>query len=380
MRPTKVSSAKVSIIVGKAGIVAVLDGGRSRTEVAASGFVFNASGSHDKDYPSEMSRLHFAWDCYEYSPGYMMSCPSAITDFFTSSPIITVPAGVVQITESVVYVVSVFVSSPWSDSSDSTSIQITLAPQVIPTVALRPLTKKLSSFVKNILTGAVMLPQNLTAIASWSLNAFTQEYLNTISLTPTIASFSAPGANDFYLVIAPNTLSPGATFVFTLIAQETDGFSGIVASAQINVIMNSPPINGELITFPSKGIAFQTYFQLTTISWSDDLSDYPLSFMIYSYTLNQKDIVIVNPRGVSTSASTVLAQGLSSMGHRVTCGVQASDIHGDIGSVETFVTVLPLDVNTSRLTALVDSALSVALKSNNIEAVSFSFILFTLQA
>ena len=58
------------------------------------------------------------------------------------------------------------------------------------------------------------------------------------------------------------------------------------------LIVNAPPIGGRTIVSPLSGDALMTDFTMSTIGWSDDLSDYPLSYR-FSYQLAISDLIPV---------------------------------------------------------------------------------------
>ena len=76
---------------------------------------------------------------------------------------------------------------------------------------------------------------------------------------------------------------------------------------------NSPPIGGRASVSPSVGYALVTDFAMATTGWSDDLSDYPLSYS-FSYQLAISDltpaltVAVLSPLPYAVS---VLPPGLS---------------------------------------------------------------------
>lgn len=104
------------------------------------------------------------------------------------------------------------------------------------------------------------------------------------------------------------------------------------------------------------------------MNWIDDLSDYPLSYMIAYYTLTDEQLTIVKPSNEGSSARSLLSQGLSSKLFLVTCIVFATDVLGDVGTYEKDVRVDPIPL--ADLSGVLDSQLSLAFKTLDADKVS----------
>jgi hypothetical protein len=107
--------------------------------------------------------------------------------------------------------------------------------------------------------------------------------------------------------------------------------------------MNSPPEGGATKTSPSDGHAFNTSFLLSTYSWSDDASDYPLSYVIWYYTVSSSSATIVKTKDQISYTYARLAQGTKGSGYNITIVGNASDIYGSTSSASCKVRVHPID-------------------------------------
>lgn len=373
-RPLAFSSAKVSIIVGVSGVVATIAGGKARTETASVGFSLDASASFDIDYPTNKSTLKFRWECYEYAPLFLKPCPAAFSLY--PSPVNIISRDDIDVNKTTVYAFTVFVSNLLNVSGSSV-VYITIVPELIATASISSMvTNKVSIRTKIVLQGRIIVPnmgRNISATgnisAAWTVLGSDVDVISAMALSPTSTTFLAPSTYSFPVAIAPNILSSGATYTFILSAYTHSDQDTFVASAQVVINVNSPPSGGILVVQPTNGTALKTIFQLVSSSWSDEPTDYPLTFMMYYYTSNSDIYTIIKSSSAAASAISMLGQGTPSMNYQVTCAVQVSDVYGDYGTTESRVTVNPLNVQTSQLLGLVNSTLSVLWKSNNVEAI-----------
>ena len=366
VNPFAFSSAKVSVIVGVSGVIASLAGGSTRTVVSSEGFTLDASASYDIDYPTNKSALQYRWNCYEYSPVYLNPCPPTI--LLSNRAINVIHGKGIPVNETTVYVFAVVVSNALN-ASDSNVAFITVVPDLIPTANLLTVMSKVSASSKLILQGKISVPPNFNASALWAIADADPDYLTSIALSSTTAHFTAPSIYSFAIAIAPNMLSAGSTYTFVLAVHSDDFLYDLTASAEVIIHVNSPPTRGVLKVTPTTGTAFHTFFQMISFRWVDDISDYPLSFLMYYYTVDSNIVTIIKSASVTTSKTTILGQGLSSMNYEVTCVIQATDIFGDSGSVDEKVTVMPLNASNSALSEIVNSSLAVLWKSNDVESV-----------
>ncbi|KAG7384504.1 hypothetical protein PHYPSEUDO_002556 [Phytophthora pseudosyringae] len=129
--------------------------------------------------------------------------------------------------------------------------------------------------------------------------------LPTADVSDTSDAFTLPltSANN---AIRSFKLTPGLTYTFRLVANDTEGNVGF---GSVSVIVNAPPTSGTFVVSPQSGYAMQDAFTLTCSLWSDDVDDYPLaySFGVLS-TANFEAL-----RNNATDANTLVAQLRKSM-------------------------------------------------------------------
>ena len=94
---------------------------------------------------------------------------------------------------------------------------------------------------------------------------------------------------NFPLAILPNTFVAGRTYTFRLSAYSPVN-TALLGHTEMVLTVNSPPAGGRVTTFPKKGSALATDFTMTATGWSDDLSDYPLSFL-FAYQIAKSDLI-----------------------------------------------------------------------------------------
>ena len=82
--------------------------------------------------------------------------------------------------------------------------------------------------------------------------------------------------------------------MFTL--SVTSPSSPVVTTATVTVEMNAPPSSGVAIVDPVEGVSLETLFQIRTLYWVDDPNDYPLSYIISSYTWNPSMKTIIKSK------------------------------------------------------------------------------------
>ncbi|KAK3256764.1 hypothetical protein CYMTET_34118, partial [Cymbomonas tetramitiformis] len=89
-------------------------------------------------------------------------------------------------------------------------------------------------------------------------------------------SLDCQGTNQEHLVLRAGSLTPGATYLFTLTATDSVGTS----SAKVAVEVNTAPAGGQIMVSPLSGTALATEFSFMASDWVD--SDQPLWYK-YSY-------------------------------------------------------------------------------------------------
>lgn len=107
---------------------------------------------------------------------------------------------------------------------------------------------------------------------------------------------------------------------------------------------------------------------MLTFSWTDDVSDYPLTYAFGFYQIDDSATILIKPRNEGTSVLSVLSQGLQSLNNFVTCVVLAYDVYDDFSSASLQIKVNP--ILQSAMANALSSQMGLAFQTSNVEAVS----------
>jgi hypothetical protein len=364
--PAMSTLAIVTVNVGISGVRALIQGGLVRTHINTKTLILDASESYDIDYPSSQDRLAFSWSCQEYSPNYGSRCPLGLILFDQNRN--EIEGGSIKITQSTSYLIRVSVQNVFG-IFDSYETIVNIVKDVVPTVTLNNIKNKLNSKSKISLSGFVTVPLGQTANAMWSSSDLKDDELASATLTPLSGTFLSNTTSIFQLTLDAVYLIPGSIYTFTLTATR-DKFPLESSFATLSIEINKPPIGGYILVSPLEGTSLETYFTLFTTSWIDDASDYPLSFAFNYYSNNPAYLTQIKPFSESTSASSMLGQGLESMNYAVACVSTAMDVWGDFNNAETIVQVKAVVRNITQLSSVLSDSVSVALKSSDVSSIT----------
>ena len=343
------SSAYVDLYIGSSGVSAAIAGG-SHLTLSSAHVSSVASASVDLDYPSSTSLLSFAWNCVEFAPSYGSSC-----DGFDYSQGSVAVASISGLRTGHTYDLTVLVSNVNTARAASASQRITIVAEDLPQLTLASAEEKYDPLQRLVLSGLVKASAGCQA--QWALTATTSGAsldLAGVALTP-LSQYIGSGSYVYQLAIPANTLSPGYAYTLTLSA----GYGSAQASAAVVVVMNAPPVGGAAAVSPSAGYALNTTFLLSTSSWSDDASDYPLSYSFSYYTTSSTDSRMVKRADEVSFAYSRLAQGVKFVGYALTVAATCLDSYGGSANATASVTVSPL-VSTAVLADAMGIALSSA--------------------
>ena len=250
-------SSSTTVVVGSAGVFVSIAGGRRTISPKLN--TIDASASRNLDHPScGVSCLTLIWSCLQTAPVFGGNC--SMLTLRPGNGVLAVDFS--SVTQPTTFSFTVVGTSTNSSATGSDSVLIDVRPAVLPLVAVTNVATKYDPTSKIVLTGTVSA--NGSGISSWSTNIS----LEGRTLSPLSSNFSS-GTSPIALAIAPNTLTPGLTYPFTLQAQYILG-EGNVAASTVQVVINAPPINGVVLVSPNGGLAFNTSFLVSTSSWSDD--------------------------------------------------------------------------------------------------------------
>ena len=281
--------AVANIYVKHGNIIAVVKGGYSRECAVDKVLVLDASTSSDEDTSRGSLDLLYSWSCTIISlTNFGSPCLfSSISITTLSTSILSLPAN--EMVLSTQYSFSVIVSSV-DGRSASQSVTVTPLPSGSPVVYS---TNKLFKFnYDSVLSINGIVTANVSTSAKWTAYCNGQSVSLDRAFTKLTMDFTAKEASvtaSYPLAVLANTFVAGRTYTFRLSAHPLDN---VVLSAKTDVVLmvNAPPLGGRTIVFPLSGHALITEFTMSASGWSDDLSDYPLSYR-FSYQLAISDLI-----------------------------------------------------------------------------------------
>jgi hypothetical protein len=154
------------------------------------------------------------------------------------------------------------------------------------------------------------------------------------------------------------TLTPGSTYSFQLIAQD----SSSEGYAAFSLTVNEPPSSGSLTASPKSGSALTTSFYLSALLWVDD--DLPFTFVFgtapvvaigatKTYAADMSDISQLVPfgdeRGDAFYRGVILPQGQLNINYSTACFTQVIDYLGAGTFGSTTVRVVPAELTSQQL-------------------------------
>ena len=360
------ASDVISIQTGVSGVIAAVLGGSYRTASPSSDLILDAWGgggqaaSYSIDYPTDPSVLSFTWRCKTISPLFGDLCNVKLPN--TDS--ITIPRDTFSLTESQTFQFTVFVQNSFG-SIASASTTIAFISHAMPVVSIGGLQRKYNPNQNLVLTGSVTTIS--AANVNWGSSSIPLAGINLTALHIMVPL----GQSYFQLSISANTLTPGASYLFQLTSTYSKSNPNLKdAAAQVTVLMNAPPYGGGLDVTPSTGAALNTTFFFNTHSWSDAPEDYPILFVLSTYTSSiTTSSNLVKSSSQTPYANALLGQGIEVMGYNVTCLATATDFYGSFGTVSTVITVKPIQ-DISALTSVLSSSLSSAFSASDPVGVS----------
>jgi hypothetical protein len=229
------------------------------------------------------------------------------------------------------YLVTLTVSSP-DGRTDSISTTLTSGPVGSPVLSVSTSQTKINFNSKLELDGLIKAYN--AQFATWSVDDPSMS-ISEIAFTQTSKVF---GERDtrvgvmFPMSIKPFNLLPQKTYIFTLASSPVSN-SSLIAYGTISVTINSPPSPGIFEVSPPEGIALITKFSATLSFWTDDLSDYPITYQFQYSQGPDSDYVMLLSYSEKTSAIFQLPAGLLSQEFNVSFKGSISDNYGAVNNV-----------------------------------------------
>jgi hypothetical protein len=207
---------------------------------------------------------------------------------------------------------------------------------------------------KLIIDGSVQATYDV--ICQWSAYASDGQSIVLNTNTPILQAFplaSLRSATDFPLSVAANSFIPGSSVTFRLTAYKADN-PLFQSYAEIVIVINAPPSGGILLCSPfvngvCKGDALKTLFTVTTTSWTDEASDFPLSYK-FSYSLDSTlSPLMVQRQSSSNKVSTDLPAGLETQNYQISMFVIVYDQSSASANATILITVHAVKLNSADL-------------------------------
>ena len=308
--------------------------------------------SNSYNYSWICTRLSTNTPCFNDSYTSILSTP-------TASPLLNVPMIYLTNFSSISWRVTV---SSSSRSSISDAIITTFSNDYLPAVSINVLVNSDLVYKKinpgdRIQLSAVLSSSNFTGIIyQWSLlgsslNLSSILYTNTISNT---------------IVIIPNSLIGNNEFIFSV---KITSLLNPTYSSQANVtlVMNSPPSYGACSIYPLTGYVLSTNFTIQCTDWTDDISDYPLSYSFVANPLIGSPIMLAKPQPVSIASLFLPAPDSSLNPPPMVITALITDVWGSVSTFNITVTVrVPASVQSNFIyAALQILSLSASVADSN---------------
>jgi hypothetical protein len=328
------SKSSVTIVTGWSGVKSIIIGGAFRTLSTTSIITVDGSNSYDLDYPTA-SNLTYVWSCIETIPNYGSDCNLNTIDMTADK--LVLPK--LTLTAESSYLFSLTVSNV-GGKIDSSSTTLGILAGEIPKITIAaPSKSKFNTGDKITLSGTI--DTVAVGFSLWDSLTLVSQGLSLVdySLIKT-DKVLIDGYNLHSIAIPPNSFTPGQTYIFVLGASYTSATS-MNSYSTVSIKMNEPPANGIFTIEPEEGVAFNSTFFLSTKSWTDDVEDLPLVYVISYYSTSVDQSTTIKNSNLVSYIYTTLGQGLESKDFEVFCTVKAQDLFGSSASIMTTVIVTP---------------------------------------
>ena len=335
-----VSSKSVTVMVLRPVVRSIISGGLSRaSHFVDDSLTLDGAGSRGPN-------LAYWWGCVVVS-GDMYGTDCLSTSVSTSSrrqAVLFLESGRLMV--GLTYKFSLAVSSgPVSDTS-SVTITVQNASRAHTSVTLSQSVSTLFNARQKLKVSGYILSDTPGGVyAYWSALALGEPVAIESTfrpLSPLNRHFSHSQASAgviFAFGLSAYNCQPGVTYTFRLTVEGTEYLSTTV---DIDVTPNFPPSGGYLSVTPAEGTSYVTQFLFSAMSWSDDIDDYPLSYLFVYQRREVFDASLLYSRASSVDYSPFSRLSLpvgSPRLQRMACGVFVYDAWGaDEVSVD-YVTV-----------------------------------------
>jgi hypothetical protein len=295
------STAFAEVVVVSGRLVAVVAGGlHIRSLRLSSGMLLDGSRSYDEDQEySGHAGVSFEWSCAQTAGSFLASCSLNVNQSTVLTSVLQFVADTPGSANS-----SSTLTLTVSDATRSATAAVVVnvvgggAPLVAASLAA-PAGRVNSNSNVLIVATIQALQSSITVGGDWTVDAFN---LGLSSMALTAVSFQTIASNvfDVNLLLAPNALPPGGTFVFSLSYQAYKDGRRQVGSSSILIATNAPPAPGYFEVSPLVGAELSTDFIFSAFAWADQ--DLPITYE-FGYG---KSYSVLQARSQSSSGSSYL--------------------------------------------------------------------------
>jgi len=333
------------------------------------GFQLDSSESFD-DYLGGTSVLAASWSCtYQDVDHFGESCDFVFGENSVSRAVVHVADGALAAGFS--YKFTVHHSTPDNRRNSSSVIIHTTDNNCGARAIVSILTPKFPRFnqdSKSPLLATVQGWPEQTYSYSWSISNGLEAYVG-VALNATSAvsgNFSVTDIEPLSLVplsMKPSSLEGQREYTFRLDVMDTF-YTGCSLFAEYSVTINMSPIPGTFTVSPTDGVGLETKFYLQATSWTDDTSDYPLTYSYYyAFASAPDDFYPLSLSQDPQILNTWLPAGYAQDGHRLILMLTIADFFNSSSVVSVNVTsrLSGKPLNLSHISSIVESTLEPSL-------------------
>ncbi len=361
---TASATSDVTVYVDHGDIEAIASGGYKRSDPEDRRIIIDAGNSIDYDYgPSDSAgKLGYSWSCiFGDSSSYGSDC-DVFGSISTTSSELDFPANTLSSNHT--YLFTFLVSSLYDSTRyDSNTVEITPSVAGSPYVSILSSVSKFNTADKLYLDAQLQATYDVNAVWSIYKSAFSEELQASTPISKFLSASSAISTVSFPLLCSSYTFVEGRTYTLRLTVTATN--SAKSSSSYITVVVNSAPTSGTTTVAPLSGDPLDTLFSLKTASWTDDSTDFPLSYSYYFQLSSNLDPLIISKRGYVPSVSFTLPYALETEAYNIDLIVYVFDIFDAAAESVVNVTMTYAAMSLDDIGSKVGDSLASAFSSGN---------------
>ena len=359
------ATATATVYVYSGAITAAISGSAVQRTAFDTALDLDAAATLDDDSPTN-THLNFTWSCLVVLPvskyGSDCGAPQDNTPSYSIKKTIAADSMTVQNYEDgYAYQYTVVASSAGRTASSAT---VMVYPALAGSVAIEVKNSGAAKFnVDSKLEVLGSITATFSVNAKWRVY-YDGELMNITSALTSLAKGFSPGSTEFPLAIDANTFVGSRTYTFELYGAPLKAADVSKASyGSISLTGNTAPENGYVQASPELGLALSTEFTVSAPLWTDDVSDYPLSYQ-FTYQLSAaSQTLTIGSKSETAYVTSNLPAGLFSESYILSVVGYIYDIYSAVATASTTVAVTE-DASTD-LTSFLDTALENAINSGN---------------